>query len=842
MRKKCSKAFFAICMSFAMVVTGIASSIAVSVPSRAATDDNTSLTKVLSAKDIGDFRLNWNDTSNIGPEREVTIAGRSEQGVLKVKDNGLMRKEMTSKELAQKEMGAGINLGNTMEGTLSMTDKETCTDPTKFELSWRGAGAKITSQKYIDTVHSYGINTIRIPVAWSNMVKDNDPTYTIDEKYLGRVEEIVNYALNDGMYVIINDHWDSQWWGQFGACKIVDGKKVANQEMRDAAWARYESYWKQISARFKNYSDHLIFEGANEEVGSRLNDPICSNGYYTSKDAKEVGVGGNLTEDECYTTANAINQKFVDVVRATGGNNAYRHLLIPGYNTDITMTVDNRFKMPTDTKENGTSKLFVSVHYYTPSDFCQGSGDYTVKEQKELKENFAKLTKFSDYGIVIGECGVCEPRKVSSSVTQWMYDAFTEAKKVAAVPCLWDTGAYFDRENAKINFKDIAIFYNTINNAKGDTSVKTISGGDPNAVVTKNIGKYINKDTWAQRNGVHAYLFYQTSTWDYRNSFSASSEMGATDKSWEYIQAAGKEVPETTVVKDALITKDGEYTVSIDGANISGAVKYQMLGIATDLKVKNYPDSNVKVTNATIKFDDTTIKDNVDLGIKSDEKYYTFMAINVYERDASVKLPLNDLNANQKLTLPSKKIEISFKISGLSEVEKDITDGSYIDPETPKTVPSDASQSTELVGLEKNKTFTSGNYKYKVKTTATSSENGTVQLIGLNKNGLKAKNISVATTVKKNGGKYTITSIGSNVFKSAKATSVSLNKYIKAIPSSAFFNCENLSTLTVNAKLNKVAKDAFKGCKKIIKVKGASKNICKANILKLKMSSYKKFK
>jgi len=838
MRKKRNKTFFAICMSLAMVVTSIGSTIAVSVQSSAATDDNASLTKVLSAKDIGDLRFNWDDTSNIGPVREVIIAGRSEQGTLKVKDNGLMRKELTSKELAQNEMGTGINLGNTMEGTLSMTDKETCTDPTKFELSWRGVGAKITTQKYIDTVHSYGINTIRIPVAWSNMVKDNDPTYTIDEKYLGRVEEIVNYALNDGMYVIINDHWDSQWWGQFGACKIVDGKKVANQEVRDAAWARYESYWKQISERFKNYSDHLIFEGANEELGSRLNDPICSNGYVASKDAKEVGLGGNLTEDQCYTTVNAINQKFVDVVRATGGNNAYRHLLIPGYDTDITATVDKRFIMPTDTKENGTSKLFLSVHYYTPSDFCLGSGDYTVKEQKDLKTNFAKLTKFSDYGIIIGECGVCEPYKVASSVTQWMYDAFTEAKKVAAVPCLWDTGSYFDRENAKINFKDIAIFYNTINNAKGDTSVKTISGGDPNSVTERVVGKYINKDTWEKRDAIHAYLFYQTSTWDYRNIFAARSEMGPTDRSWEYIQAAGKDVPATTVVKDILVNKDGEYTVSIDGINLSGAVKFQMLGISTDLSRINYPDSNIKVTNATIKFDGKTIKDNVDLGIKGDEKYYNFMAVNVYEKDTSVSLPLKDENQDQKLVLPSNKIEITFKISGLSKVEKDIANASYIDPETKKTL----SGIDPIIGLEKNKTFASGFYNYKVTTAATSSKDGVVQLIDLNQNGLKSKFLSVPTTIKNSGVNYNVTSIGPNVFKSAKAISITLNKYITTIPSSAFNNCENLSTLTVNAKLSKVAKDAFKGCKQIIVVKGPSNDICKANILKLKTSGYKNFK
>lgn len=81
------------------------------------------------------------------------------------------------------------------------------------------------------------------------------------------------------MYVIINDHWDNQWWGQFGACtKDAEGNKVVDEETRKNAWVRYERYWTQIAERFKGYSDHLIFEGANEELGDRLNDAICING------------------------------------------------------------------------------------------------------------------------------------------------------------------------------------------------------------------------------------------------------------------------------------------------------------------------------------------------------------------------------------------------------------------------------------------------------------------------------------------------------------------------------------------------------------------------------------
>lgn len=148
------------------------------------------------------------DTSNIGEAREVSIAGGISDKMT-VKDNGKMRTNLSSQELIKKEMGIGINLGNTMEATKAANEKDNFSNATDYETAW---GAPVTTQKYIDAIHSYGFNTIRVPVAWTSMVKENDTTYTINEKMLGRVEEIVNYALNDGMYVIINDHFDYGWW------------------------------------------------------------------------------------------------------------------------------------------------------------------------------------------------------------------------------------------------------------------------------------------------------------------------------------------------------------------------------------------------------------------------------------------------------------------------------------------------------------------------------------------------------------------------------------------------------------------------------------------------------
>lgn len=446
--------------------------------------------------------LSVEESSNVGEERTVSIVGGTSESMV-VRDNGTVRKDISATEIVQKEMGPGINLGNTMEATLPLSDRAKATEATQFEQAW---GAPITTQEYIDVLKTYGINTIRIPVAWSNMIDDNDPEYTIPDKYLGRVEEIVNYALNDGMYVIINDHWDSGWWGMFGAAKkdpsgetYVEDKKtyarrmvdaegniVADEERRAEAWKRYESFWTQIATRFQGYSDHLIFEGANEELGDRLNDAIYENGYGSTTDPNEYPVIGCLTKDECYQTANDINQKFVEIIRASGGNNEYRFLLIPGYNTDLGNTGDERFKMPQDTEENGTKKLFLSVHYYTPNGFCldDGGGAYRENDRKALPKYFANLQRFKDagYAIIIGECGVCQPLKARGSVSQWFNDTFTEARKYNAVPVFWETGQYFDRANAKLKFHDIAVFYNTITQSNGDESMTKETGFRESAV------------------------------------------------------------------------------------------------------------------------------------------------------------------------------------------------------------------------------------------------------------------------------------------------------------------------------------------------------------------------
>ncbi|HWT76117.1 MAG TPA: cellulase family glycosylhydrolase [Mobilitalea sp.] len=366
----------------------------------------------------------------------ITASHKSANGIA-TKDNGQMRTDLTSKDLV-KLMGQAWNLGNSLEAT----SVSKLTTPTGYETAW---GNPVTTQKMIDGIKNYGFNAIRIPVAWSNMISD-DGNYTIDNALLDRVETVINYALNNEMYVIINDHWDGGWWGQFGS---------PDEAIRTEAWKRYESFWTQISNRYKEYSDRLIFESANEELGDRLNDKID-------------GVTGVLTEKERYETVNKINQKFVDIVRASGGNNESRHLLIAGYNTDITKTCDSRFVMPTDTTKNGTGKLSISVHYYTPGTYCIAESDQgwgysdtwgSKADINELHSYFDKMTKFTKagYGVIIGEYGVQSPNK--DGIPAFINEVVTYGTKLGYCPVLWDSGSWYSRTTYKFKYNDVAKVY-----------------------------------------------------------------------------------------------------------------------------------------------------------------------------------------------------------------------------------------------------------------------------------------------------------------------------------------------------------------------------------------------
>ena len=470
-------------------------------------------------------------TAKISPEEEEKISS------------------MTSLEMIR-AMGNGINLGNTLEA-YNHKGYIGGGNPDGFETGW---GQPYTTAEMIQGMKNAGFDTIRIPVAWTNGMNYESGDYTIDERLMNRVETVVNYALDADMYVIINDHWDGSWWGMFGS---------EDMAVRDKALEMYKSMWTQIGENFKDYSRKLIFESANEELGDRLND----------KDV--TGSEGVLSKNECYETTNMINSEFVQLIRSQGGNNADRFLLIAGYNTDIALTCDERFKMPEDTAE---SKLLLSVHYYTPWDYCgTESVDHwgSPRDYKEQNDLFEKLSKFSEqgYGVVIGEYAVMQKNGGLKPDTDKFYaNVLDNCDLYDFCPVLWDCSNFYKRVTNTLADETIAELFSSRryeNENKDTDTVKAEAKAriDETAQAASD-EQMASIEFPPSDDAAIAWIMYASS--DYGVSYSVGDSYDPTSC--------------TTGVKaqNAQITGEGTYTVSLDFSDCGMAkgVSFSALGIS----------------------------------------------------------------------------------------------------------------------------------------------------------------------------------------------------------------------------------------------------------------------
>lgn len=290
---------------------------------------------------------------------------------------GKMR-NITSQQLVE-DMTFGWNLGNTLDVCQADRDgdgkiNEHVEAGEKVDETLWG-NPKVTKELFT-SLKKNGVNAVRIPVTWRDHMDSNG---NIDREWMDRVQQVVDYAYSQGMYDIINVHHDGGGDPKFGAWIIEESQNDYNTFLK-----KYKNVWKQIAERFKNYSDYLIFESMNEV------------GFDTLY---------NKNKADAYNLINKINQDFVDIIRATGGNNAKRHLLIAGYYTDIERTCDSLYKMPDDKAE----RCILSVHYYTPWDFCTCDIKHTWgtnSEVRQMETLIGKMKKnFVDKGIpvIIGE-------------------------------------------------------------------------------------------------------------------------------------------------------------------------------------------------------------------------------------------------------------------------------------------------------------------------------------------------------------------------------------------------------------------------------------------------------
>jgi endoglucanase len=271
----------------------------------------------------------------------------------------------------------------------------------------------------VQSLAALGFKTVRLPVAWDTYAVDG----RIQPDKLRRVEEVVDFIIDAGMFAVVNIHWDGGWIDSSNKERFASTFATFSPE----AERKFRDYWTQIATFFASKGERLLFEALNEET------------HFENEGSPE----------KAFATLARVNQLFIDTVRSTGGNNAQRLLVITGYSTDIAKTCSEHYVMPRDAVPN---KLFISVHYYTPWQFCGLEEDASwakmamtwgsPDEVRELERLFAamnELTRRHDIPAFIGEYSV-SPKKESASRVRWMSAVQEAALQHQMVPVLWETG------------------------------------------------------------------------------------------------------------------------------------------------------------------------------------------------------------------------------------------------------------------------------------------------------------------------------------------------------------------------------------------------------------------
>ena len=309
------------------------------------------------------------------------------------------------------DMGVGWNLGNSLDST----GTGTYSDITQYEQQW---GNPVVTQSLINTVKAKGFNTVRVPVSWYQHIS-NDGKYTIDTKWLARVKEVVDYAYNQDMYVILNIHHE-EW---INRSDFSSAGSAMETQLR--------AVWLQIADYFSDYDQKLIFEGMNEP--------------------RAVGSSIEWTGDSsCYAVVNQLNEAFVETVRSVESPyKSTRVLMIPGYAASCSDDVYASLSVPKvsgsiDADSDGDDDyIAVSIHAYSPYNFAMGEGDhseFSASYRSELLNIFSNIdSKFLEQGVpvVIGEFSASNFGYDDARV-EWAEFYMENATKYG-MPCvLWD--------------------------------------------------------------------------------------------------------------------------------------------------------------------------------------------------------------------------------------------------------------------------------------------------------------------------------------------------------------------------------------------------------------------
>ena len=422
------------------------------------------VSEITSRANMVEYTRNYSVAANISNARSATISYTMvvndstsiTEAVTINQEQGTTTGDMskTAMDIAAL-MYPGWNLGNTMEAGNSANNWKNA--GIGSETLWQSAK---TTQQLIDLVKASGFKSVRIPCSWVMGHITDAEACTIDADWLARVHEVVDYCIKNDLYVIINQHWDGGWIEHDGLTAATDV---------DATKAKLTKIWTQIANSFKNYDERLIFAGMNEPgVGAGDANALLGT----------ADLANRIAEYE---------QTFIEAVRATGGNNAKRVLVVQGPNTNIDNTVAHNYMAKLH--DSATDRLMIEVHFYDPYQFTDMSEDkdwgkyylywgknnqggdadrtadakynedYVEAQMKKMKTNFFD----KGYPVLIGEFGANQRLAIGkdavhdASVKDYYKAVVTSAINNGCVPMAWDTnGNYpsmtiFNRAGASVS-------------------------------------------------------------------------------------------------------------------------------------------------------------------------------------------------------------------------------------------------------------------------------------------------------------------------------------------------------------------------------------------------------
>lgn len=737
--------------------------------------------------------VSWLPGSEQNPSISVSAA---ESGAEQDTTEPLPFHDMTTEQLV-KEMGTGWGLGNTFDGHSNMNPSET---------QWQ---SDVTTQKLITAVHDSGFNTIRIPVTWGNMIKeskdqDGNNVYSIDEAWISRVQDVVDYAISEGMYVVINMHHDGAM-NENGYLGWIQPTYEPFDELRE----KFAGAWSAIATYFKNYDEHLVFESMNEVKQSDQSKWTIAQGM---------------------ERVNVLNQDFVDAVRAAGGNNDRRWLSVPGIYTNISWTCDEKFgfQLPTDPTDDGTQRIFVEVHEYADVISPSTAADFAKSIQK-LVDTFTSKgvpVMLSEYGrgCHIREDKDTEERKATKEAQrEYYHEAVNQLCKVAGVvPIVWDNNSEWYEGGTSDAFK---LFNRDTATAKYPRHIAAILRGINSTHTTLDV------DNLAAPDGASPTVINQVTAIaaDQENvslTIGDSCQVNATvtpaDSNDMLVWSSDDTAVATVAAGKIVATGIGNTVVHVKSYSGS-ASKDIVVTVSADTSVKACDVIETSIAQKTLQAGES-IRLNAKNATEGSEAYLTYRSSNKAVATVS--------KTGKVVAVNGGMAEITIMASsGFSKtVSITVEGGTPAEPQTTNTPA--PTQTTQPAPQQTNppaattdvKEVTKSGAKYSIDTAK-----GTAVYVA---NTEKKKNAVVPGTLKVDGKSYKITSIEKNAFKgNKKLTKVTIGTNVTKIGANAFSGCSNLKNIVVqSSQIKSVGKNAWKGIHKKAVIK----------VPKAKLKSYKK--